>query len=75
MSYYKRANIPDGTFFFTVKTEQIAPIIFNDSAVKFLGKVLRETKRLWPTEINAICDIARSPPHNFEPCLSKTLTF
>jgi len=54
MSNYRRANIPGGTFFFTVKTERNSPIFRNDISVKILGNVIRETKTLWPFEINAI---------------------
>ena len=54
MPNYRRANIPGGTFFFTVKTERNAPIFRNEFAVKILGEVIRETKLLWQFEINAI---------------------
>ena len=54
MPNYRRAYIPGGTFFFTVKMERNAPIFRDDFAVRILGNVLRETKKLWPTEIDAI---------------------
>lgn len=54
MSNYRRAYVPGGTFFFTVKTERNAPIFRGNDAVQTLGNVIRETKRLWPFEINAI---------------------
>ena len=54
MSNYRRAFIPGGTFFFTVKTERNAPIFQKNEAVRILGNVIRETKRLWLFEINAI---------------------
>ncbi|GAB4163568.1 MAG: hypothetical protein Tsb009_40030 [Planctomycetaceae bacterium] len=54
MPNYRRAHIPGGTFFFTLKTERIATIFRNPTAVLTLGNVIRETKRLWPFEINAI---------------------
>ena len=54
MSNYRRAHVPGGTFFFTVKTERNAPIFRRNDAVQILGNVIRETKQLWPFEINAI---------------------
>ena len=54
MSNYRRAHVPVGTFFFTVKTERNAPIFRRNDAVRILGDVIRETKRLWSFEINAI---------------------
>ncbi len=54
MPNYRRAHVPGGTFFFTVKTERNAPIFRRNDVVRILGDVIRETKRLWPFEIKTI---------------------
>ena len=54
MSNYRRAYIPGGTFFFTVKTERNAPIFRDEFAVNILGDVIRKTQQLWHFEINAM---------------------
>lgn len=54
MSNYRRAYIPGGTFFFTLKTENNAPIFAEQKNVELLGQVFREAKRLWPFEIKAM---------------------
>lgn len=54
MSNYRRAHVPGGTFFFTLKTENNAPIFSDVRYVRLLGEVIRETKHRWPFEINAI---------------------
>jgi len=54
MSNYRRVQIPGGTFFFTVKTEQNAPIFAEQQFAALLGEVVREVMQLWPFELNAI---------------------
>ena len=54
MPNYRRAHVPGGTFFFTVKTERNAPIFQVNHTTELLGNVIRETKHKWPFEINAI---------------------
>ncbi len=54
MSNCRRAHIPGGTFFFTVKTEYNVPVIAEQQFVALLGEVIREVMQLWPFEIKAI---------------------
>ncbi len=54
MSNYRRAHIPGGTFFFTIKTENNAPIFAEQHNVILLGQIIRETKERWPFEVNAM---------------------
>ena len=54
MPNYRRAHVPGGTFFFTVKTERNVPIFRSGAALRILRDVIRETKQLWSFEINAI---------------------
>jgi len=54
MPKYRRAHIPGGTFFFTLKTERNATIFRDQLAVRILGDPIRETKQFWPFEMNAI---------------------
>ncbi len=54
MSDYRRANIPGGTFFFTVVTFQRRPLFQHENNCKLLGDVIRECKREWPFLINAM---------------------
>lgn len=53
MPNYRRAVIPGGTFFFTLKTEHNAPIFDEPRAIKLLGEVTRRTKHRWPFRIDA----------------------
>lgn len=50
----RRAHIPGGTFFFTVKTERNAPIFQEQAAVGMLRNIIREMQRKWPFDIDAI---------------------
>ena len=54
MPNYRRAHVPGGSFFFTLKTEGNAPVFDSVMARTILGRVLRETKQRWPVDINAI---------------------
>lgn len=54
MPNYRRAYVPGGTFFFTVKTESNAPIFYDEKYVKLLGNLFREAKLQWTFETNAI---------------------
>lgn len=54
MPNYRRAYIPGGTYFFTVKTERNAPIFSDVWAVRLLGNVIRDAKQIWPFTINAM---------------------
>ena len=54
MSNYRRAHIPGGTYFFTVKTENNAPIFADRDNALLLGQVIREAKQRWPFEVNAM---------------------
>ncbi len=54
MPNYRRYRIEGGTYFFTLKTENNLPLFQDKNNVHLLGQVIRETKRKWPFEINAI---------------------
>lgn len=54
MPNYRRAFVPGGTFFFTVVTQNRAPVFADFAACRLLGDCLRECQRDWPFEINAI---------------------
>ncbi len=54
MSNYRRAKIAGGTYFFTVVTENRAPIFQNERAAKLLGRVLREAQQRWPFRVEAM---------------------
>lgn len=54
MPNYRRAHVPGGCYFFTVKTERNAQIFRDPGAVKLRGEILRESQSLWPFEIRAI---------------------
>ncbi|UUO07376.1 transposase [Blastopirellula sp. J2-11] len=53
MPNYRRAYVPGGLYFFTLKTERNAPIFQKEWAAKLLGEIFREAKRLRPFETNA----------------------
>lgn len=48
MPNYRRAYVPGGTFFFTVKTEHNTPVFGAPELVKLLGVILREARSRWP---------------------------
>ncbi len=54
MPNYRRYRIEGGTYFFTVKTENNFPLFQTNKNVHLLGEIIRETKRKWPFEIDAI---------------------
>jgi putative transposase len=54
MPNYRRAHVPGGTFFFTLKTERNAPIFHDSSAVELLGSILRVANERWPVVTNAM---------------------
>ncbi len=47
----RRAFIPGGAYFSTVKTELNAPVFGQLAAVRLLGTILREAKGRWPFSI------------------------
>ena len=54
MPHWRRAYIPGGTFFFTLVTNQRAPVFKFSRARRIFGAVLRECRSRWPLAINAI---------------------
>ena len=54
MPNYRRAYVPGGTFFFTLKTEHNAPIFSDPEHVKRLGAILRDARAHWPYTTHAI---------------------
>ena len=54
MPNYRRAHVPGGTYFFTLKTERNAPIFRDPDAVKWLGSILREANENWPVVTKAM---------------------
>jgi REP element-mobilizing transposase RayT len=54
MSHFRRAYIPDGSFFFTVVTERRAPILCTDSSRIFMSTAIRECRQRWPFRIDAM---------------------
>lgn len=53
MPEYRRAWSPGGTFFFTLVTENRAPILCSELARNILRTALQETRRRWPFVIDA----------------------
>lgn len=53
MSDYRRNYVEGGTYFFTLKSENNAPV-FRDDAVTLLGTVFRETQEKWPFLVPAM---------------------
>ena len=51
MSNYRRANIPGGTYFFTVVTHQRRPILSTDNARECLRKAIELTRQEHPFEM------------------------
>lgn len=54
MPNYRRAYAPGGTFFFTVVTYNRKPIFSDEESREILGEVVRECRRDWAFEMNAI---------------------
>jgi len=54
MSHFRRAYVPGGSFFFTVVTEQRAPILCTDTSRVFLRTAIRECRQHWPLRIDAL---------------------
>jgi putative transposase len=53
MSHFRRAYVSAGSFFFTVVTEQRAPILCTDTSRVFLRTDIREWRQQWPFRIDA----------------------
>lgn len=54
MPNYRRAFIPGGTYFFTVVTEDRAPLFDNDNARVLLGNVMRRCISRYPHDVLAM---------------------
>jgi putative transposase len=54
MPNYRRAHVPGGTYFFTVKTERNAPLFRDERAAALLGSILRQASEHWPFVTKAI---------------------
>lgn len=54
MSLYRRYFVPGGTFFFTVVTEQRAPLFTEEPARRILGSVMRRCFLKYPLDVIAI---------------------
>ena len=54
MPNYRRAHVPGGTYFFTVKTELNTPIFNDPSNASRLGQIIRKAITRWPFEIPAM---------------------
>ncbi|RCS52696.1 transposase [Bremerella cremea] len=54
MPNYRRARVPGGMYFFTLVTENRAPIFRDSTYVRLLGKLLREAKQRWPFRVEAM---------------------
>jgi len=54
MSHFRRAYVPCGSFFFTVVTEQLTPILCTDTSRIFLRTAIRECRQQWPFRIDAM---------------------
>lgn len=54
MTNWRRAQVPGGTFFFTLVTEDRAPILTTPRARSLLREVTLECRRQWPFEIEAV---------------------
>ena len=54
MSNYRRAEIPGGTFFFTVVTHRRRKLFHLPENRTLLGHAIRQCQQDWPFEINAI---------------------
>jgi len=54
MPHFRRAYVPGGSFFFTVVTEQRAPILCTDTSRVFLRTAIPECRQQWPFRIDAL---------------------
>lgn len=54
MPNYRRAYVPGGTFFFTLKMERNSPNFSNPARIEMLGVILREARARWPYITHAI---------------------
>jgi putative transposase len=54
MSGYKRYFVPGGTYFFTLVTENRAPLFHEESARELLGRVMRDCFSRYPLEALAL---------------------
>ena len=54
MPNYIRHRLRGGTFFFTLKTENNAPLFRDGGNVARLGRLFRETQDRWPFEMHAV---------------------
>ena len=54
MTYWRRAFVPGGTYFFTLVTERRAPILTTTLGRSALREVTLECRRNWPFEIVAV---------------------
>jgi putative transposase len=54
MSDYRRAHIPGGTFFFTLVTENRAPILCGQLARTELRRAFRTCRERWPFAVDAL---------------------
>ena len=54
MPHFRRAYVPGGSFFFTVVTEQRAPILCTDTSRLFLRTAILECRQRWPFRIDAM---------------------
>ena len=54
MSHFRRLYIPGGSFFFTVVTENRAPIFSAETSRGCLRTAIRECRRQWPFRIDAL---------------------
>ena len=54
MPDWRRSQVPGGTFFFTVVTDNRIPLFASADARKMLGQVLRECRRQWPFNLDGI---------------------
>ena len=54
MPNWRRAYVPGGTFFFTVVTDGRQPLFGNAAARLALGEVMRQCRRAWSFELNAV---------------------
>lgn len=54
MTNWRRAQVPGGTFFFTLVTEERAPILTTPLARSVLREVTLECRRQWPFHVEAV---------------------
>ena len=54
MADYRRYYVPGGTYFFTLKTENNAPVFHDISAVRLLGNIMRQEQQSYPFNVIAM---------------------